>query len=178
MFSFFENFLTPTDTPEHPEPPAGLIAFFWHFARQAKWLFVALFVIEILRRADRQRGALVHGPHRHPGDAQCRPIASSPTTWPWLAGMALVVLVARPAVALLRYLITNQAHRGAVHRPDPLAGALARGAPELGLLPERFRRPHLQPRDADRAGGALDADRGSVTARLVHPGLRHHRASA
>jgi ATP-binding cassette subfamily B multidrug efflux pump len=30
-------------------------------------------------------------------------------TWPMLAGMALVVLVARPFIALLRYLITNQA---------------------------------------------------------------------
>jgi ATP-binding cassette subfamily B multidrug efflux pump len=38
--------LRPTDPPKHPEPPAGLVAFFWHFARQAKWLFVALFVVE------------------------------------------------------------------------------------------------------------------------------------
>ena len=29
--------------------------------------------------------------------------------WPWLAGMALVVLVARPGVGFARYLITNQA---------------------------------------------------------------------
>ena len=48
MFSFFENFLKPTETPEHPEPPGGLTAFLWHFARQAKALFVALFVIEFL----------------------------------------------------------------------------------------------------------------------------------
>jgi len=47
MFALFEKLLRPTDTPEHPEPPAGLLAFFWHFARQAKWLFVALFVIEM-----------------------------------------------------------------------------------------------------------------------------------
>ncbi len=30
-------------------------------------------------------------------------------TWPWLLGMALVVVVARPAIGLARYLITNQA---------------------------------------------------------------------
>jgi ATP-binding cassette subfamily B multidrug efflux pump len=41
MFALFERLLRPTDTPEHPEPPAGLIAFFLHFARQAKWLFAA-----------------------------------------------------------------------------------------------------------------------------------------
>src|ERR1019366_28666 len=27
----------------HPEPPAGLIAFYWHYARQAKGLFAGLF---------------------------------------------------------------------------------------------------------------------------------------
>ena len=47
MFALFETLLRPTNSPEHPEPPAGLIAFFWHFARQAKWLFVALFVVEL-----------------------------------------------------------------------------------------------------------------------------------
>jgi ATP-binding cassette subfamily B multidrug efflux pump len=30
-------------------------------------------------------------------------------TWPWLVGMALVVLIARPGIVMLRYLITNQA---------------------------------------------------------------------
>lgn len=33
-------------------------------------------------------------------------------TWPWLIGMALVVLVARPGIVLARYLITNQAIAG------------------------------------------------------------------
>ena len=44
MFALFERLLKPTEIPEHPEPPAGLMAFFWHFARQGKGLFVALFV--------------------------------------------------------------------------------------------------------------------------------------
>ena len=48
MFEKFERFLTPTAPPENPEPPATLIAFLWHFARQAKWLFAALFVVECL----------------------------------------------------------------------------------------------------------------------------------
>jgi ATP-binding cassette subfamily B multidrug efflux pump len=43
MFAFFERLLTPTAAPEQPQPPAGLVAFFWHYARQAKWLFVGLF---------------------------------------------------------------------------------------------------------------------------------------
>jgi len=108
MFSFFEKILTPTAPPEHPEPPAGLIAFFWHFARQAKWLFVTLFVIELFVALTDSAipwfiGRIVTmvttiAPDRFLADG-----------WPWLAGMAAVVLIARPGVTLLRYLITNQA---------------------------------------------------------------------
>ena len=43
MFSLFERLLKPTDPPEQAEPPPGFVAFFWHFARQAKGLFAALF---------------------------------------------------------------------------------------------------------------------------------------
>ena len=46
MFRWFERALAPTALPDQPEPPAGLLAFYWHFARQAKWLFAALFAIE------------------------------------------------------------------------------------------------------------------------------------
>jgi ATP-binding cassette subfamily B multidrug efflux pump len=108
MFALFEKLLRPTDIPEHPEPPAGLIAFFWHFARQAKWLFLALFVIEMFQALTDSAVPWFMGrivtlvtsvpPERFLG-----------LTWPMLAGMALVVLVARPGVALLRYLVANQA---------------------------------------------------------------------
>src|SRR5690242_14603327 len=43
MFALFERRLKPTATPRHPEPPPGLIAFYWHYARQAKGLFAGLF---------------------------------------------------------------------------------------------------------------------------------------
>src|SRR4029078_3959577 len=43
MFTLFERLLRPTAISDAPEPPPGLIAFYWHFARQAKGLFVALF---------------------------------------------------------------------------------------------------------------------------------------
>ncbi len=108
MFSFFERLLQPTATPEHPEPPAGLLAFLWHFARQAKWLFVGLFVVEFFVALTDSAipwfvGRIVTFVSTIPPD---RFLAE---TWPWLVGMALVVLVARPAIALARYLITNQA---------------------------------------------------------------------
>src|SRR6266852_3277624 len=48
MFTIFERLLKPTDTPERSAPPPGFIAFFWHFARQAKGLFAALFAAGLL----------------------------------------------------------------------------------------------------------------------------------
>jgi ATP-binding cassette subfamily B multidrug efflux pump len=108
MFALFERLLRPTDAPKHPEPPAGLLAFFWHFARQAKWLFAALFVIEMLQALTDSAvpwfmGRIVTLVTTVPPD---RFLA---VTWPVLTGMGLVVLVARPIVALTRYLIVNQA---------------------------------------------------------------------
>src|SRR5262245_19802041 len=108
MFSLFERYLKPTAVPEHPEPPASLLGFLWHFARQAKGLFVALFVVEFFVALTDSAipwfmGRIVTLVTSIPPD---RFLAG---TWPWLAGMALVVLIARPAVALVRHLITNQA---------------------------------------------------------------------
>jgi ATP-binding cassette subfamily B multidrug efflux pump len=44
MFSLFERLLKPTETPDATEPPSALVAFYWHYAKQAKGLFAALFV--------------------------------------------------------------------------------------------------------------------------------------
>jgi ATP-binding cassette subfamily B multidrug efflux pump len=48
MLSRFERYLKPTATPARPEPPDGFVGFIWHFGRQAKPLFVALFALEFL----------------------------------------------------------------------------------------------------------------------------------
>src|SRR5579884_1546317 len=108
MFAFFERVLTPTAAPQHPEPPGGLIAFLWHFARQAKWLFAALFVVELFvalfdSAVPWFMGRVVTMVTHTPPDQF---LAQG---WPWLVGMAVVVLIVRPAVTLTRYLITNQA---------------------------------------------------------------------
>ena len=64
MFGFFERLLHATEPPGRPEPPARLIAFYWHFAREAKPLFIALFgaglVLALLELADPG----LHRPHR------------------------------------------------------------------------------------------------------------------
>ncbi|MEA2977144.1 MAG: ATP-binding cassette, subfamily multidrug efflux pump [Alphaproteobacteria bacterium] len=108
MFRRFETLLNPTEPPTQPEPPAGLLAFFWHFARQAKWLFVALFVIESFVALFEAAipwfiGRLVTLVTTTPRQSFLA------ETWPVLVGMGVVVLVARPGIVFIRYLVTNQA---------------------------------------------------------------------
>ena len=45
LFGFFENLLKPTELSPEAPPPARLGAFYWHYARQAKGLVIALFII-------------------------------------------------------------------------------------------------------------------------------------
>ena len=48
MFRLFENFIIPTARDTPGDPPEGLLAFYWFFVRQAKGLFIALFLASIL----------------------------------------------------------------------------------------------------------------------------------
>ena len=43
MFRLLEKIIDPTRARVATQPPAGLLRFYWHFVRQAKGLFVALF---------------------------------------------------------------------------------------------------------------------------------------
>src|SRR5258708_20598895 len=104
MFTLFERYINPTAVPENPEPPDGLVAFLWHFARQAKALFVALFVIEFfIALTDTAvpwfMGRIVTLVTTVPAE---RFLAE---TWPWLTVMALVVVLAPPAIIFLPYLV-------------------------------------------------------------------------
>jgi ATP-binding cassette, subfamily B, multidrug efflux pump len=108
LFRFFEGLLDPTALPSPAPPPAGLAAFYWHYARQIRRLVAALFlagfVVAVLDTtipvfmgrivalvAGRDAGALLR------------------QSWPQLVGMALILLIARPAALTLQNLITNQA---------------------------------------------------------------------
>ena len=111
MFGRFEKILNPTTQPARPEPPPGLLAFYWHFASQAKGLFAALFVIELFQatldavipwffgRIVTLASTLAREQYLAEG-------------WHVLAGLALILLVGRPAVVFARYLVTNQAISG------------------------------------------------------------------
>jgi ATP-binding cassette, subfamily B, multidrug efflux pump len=108
MFRLFERLLRPTDTPERTEPPSGFIAFFWHFARQAKRLFAALFaagfVVALLDSTIPVfMGRIVTLITASPPDELFAKF------WPHLVGMALVLLVARPLALTAQNLIANQA---------------------------------------------------------------------
>ena len=107
-FRFFESRLEPTALPAQAPPPAGLAAFYWHYARQARWLLVALFCAGFMVAALDSMipvfiGRVVTLVSSHEPGALLR------DAWPTLLGMAAVLLLVRPAALFMQALITNQA---------------------------------------------------------------------
>jgi ATP-binding cassette, subfamily B, multidrug efflux pump len=108
MFGALERVLKPTEPPAQPEPPAGLTAFYWHFARQAKGLLAALFVAGfVVALLDSTIPVFV-------GRIVSLLTANAPDRlfadyWHLLLAMALVLLVARPLALTAQNLIANQA---------------------------------------------------------------------
>ncbi|MDB5600704.1 MAG: multidrug transporter ATP-binding protein [Xanthobacteraceae bacterium] len=108
MFALFERLLNPTRQPEQPAPPSGLAAFYWHFARQAKGLFIGLFVVGLaVALVDTLIPVFI-------GKVVTLVTTSRPDRllvdhWPLLAGMALVLLVVRPLAITAQNLVSNQA---------------------------------------------------------------------
>jgi ATP-binding cassette, subfamily B, multidrug efflux pump len=108
MFRLFEKALNPTEPPAHPEPPAQLAAFYWHFARQAKRLLIALFVSGfVVAMLDSLIPAFM-------GRVVSLVTSTSPDrvlseAWPMLLAMAFVLLIARPLAATAQNLVANQA---------------------------------------------------------------------
>jgi ATP-binding cassette subfamily B multidrug efflux pump len=108
MFGALERVLKPTEPPAQPEPPPGLTAFYWHFARQAKGLLAALFVAGfVVALLDSTIPVFV-------GRIVSLLTANAPDRlfadyWHLLLAMALVLLVARPLALTAQNLIANQA---------------------------------------------------------------------
>src|ERR1051326_6605224 len=108
VFRLFESALDPTEKPAGSEPPASLVAFYWHFARQAKGLFAALFVTGFMVAVlDSAIPAFM-------GRIVTLITSSSPATlwndhWLLLVGMAVVLLLLRPMAMTAQNLVSNQA---------------------------------------------------------------------
>jgi ATP-binding cassette subfamily B multidrug efflux pump len=108
MFALFERLLKPTVAPDGPEPPPGLLAFYWHFAKQAKPLFAALFVAGfIVALLDTLIPIFV-------GRLVTLVTSTKPETLfadngALLLGMALLLLFVRPAAIASQNLFANQA---------------------------------------------------------------------
>ncbi|MGA9866799.1 MAG: ABC transporter ATP-binding protein [Acetobacteraceae bacterium] len=107
MLHRFETLLDPTGrTPAEP-PTDGLVRFYWHFARQVRWLIVGLFATGLVVAALDTTIPLFIG--RVVGLVSTRtPEALLATAGGQLALMALVLLVARPAALLAQNIVTNQ----------------------------------------------------------------------
>jgi ATP-binding cassette, subfamily B, multidrug efflux pump len=108
MFRLFEKVLNPTDQPARTEPPTGLTAFYWHFARQAKGLFIALFVVGfVVALLDSMIPVFM-------GRVVTLVTSSDPArlweqSWHLLLGMAAVLLFVRPVALTAQNLIAHQA---------------------------------------------------------------------
>jgi ATP-binding cassette subfamily B multidrug efflux pump len=108
MFRFLERSLKPTAEPGSGAPPAGLFDFYWHFARQARGLFIALFAAGLaVALVDVMIPVFI-------GQVVTLVTKSPPqdllaASWPLLLGMAAVLLLLRPAAFMTQHLLMNQA---------------------------------------------------------------------
>ena len=113
LFRLFERILEPTAQPADPAildqtPPTRLLAFYWHYARQAKGLLVALFCCGLLVAGLDALipffiGKTVSLVTAHP------PAQFLSESWPALVLMAVILVVVRPLAIALQNLVVNQA---------------------------------------------------------------------
>ena len=107
LFRFFEQQVNPT-AAHAATPPASLGAFFWHFVRQTKGLFVAMFATGLVVALIDTSIPVFIG--RLVGLMEAPDRASAlREAMPALAGMAAIVLIGRPLALLADSLVRNSA---------------------------------------------------------------------
>ena len=107
MLRWFERLFEPTArTPAEP-PTRGLVAFYRHYLRQAKWLIVALFVAGLAVAVLDLTIPLFIG-RVVTLVANHRPDRLLPEAGSQLLLMALVFLIGRPVAMLAQNIVTNQ----------------------------------------------------------------------
>jgi len=108
MFRIFEKSLAPTAIPGSAEPPPGLVAFYWYFARQAKGPFLALFAAGFaVALIDVMIPVFIGKVVTLVSNSKPEELLAS--SWPVLLAMALVLLLLRPAAYTIQQLVMNQA---------------------------------------------------------------------
>ncbi|MDH5246377.1 MAG: ABC transporter ATP-binding protein/permease, partial [Betaproteobacteria bacterium] len=107
MFAFFESRVRPTRLPS-AAPPPGLLAFYWHFVRQTRWLFAAMFVTGLAVALIDTLIPVFIGKLVTLMQAADRAAAFRAAT-PTLAAMAAIVLFGRPLTLLADSLVRNNA---------------------------------------------------------------------
>jgi ATP-binding cassette, subfamily B, multidrug efflux pump len=107
MFAFFERRIRPTATPPGT-PPSGLLAFYWHFVRQTKGLYAAMFATGLAVALIDTLIPVFIGRLVTLMQAHDRGAALADAT-PVLVGMAALVLFGRPLALLLDSLVRNNA---------------------------------------------------------------------
>ncbi|MEP7329275.1 MAG: ABC transporter ATP-binding protein [Betaproteobacteria bacterium] len=107
MFAFFETRVRPTELPLGAPPP-GLMAFYWHFIRQTRSLYVAMFITGLVVALIDTVVPVFIGKLVTLMDTSDRAAAFS-AALPMLLGMAALVLFGRPLALLADSLVRNNA---------------------------------------------------------------------
>jgi ATP-binding cassette subfamily B multidrug efflux pump len=107
MFAFFESRIRPTALPAGPPPP-GLLAFYWHFVRQTRGLYAAMFVTGLAVALIDTLIPVFIGKLVTLMEAADR-AAAFRDALPMLAGMAAAVVIGRPLTLIADSLVRNNA---------------------------------------------------------------------
>ncbi|HZS69774.1 MAG TPA: ABC transporter ATP-binding protein [Burkholderiales bacterium] len=104
----FQGRIQGTARPAAAAPPAGLLAFYWHFVRQTKGWFAAMFAASLAVALLDTVIPLFIGRLVSLMEASDRLAALEPQ-WPLLVGMVALVLLVRPLVLLIDVAIRHNA---------------------------------------------------------------------
>ena len=107
LFRLFEQRIHPTAT-HAGSPPAGLLPFFWHFVRQTRGLFIAMFATGLVVALIDTMIPVFIGRLVSLMEATDR-AAALQAALPQLLAMAVLVLVGRPLALLADSLVRNNA---------------------------------------------------------------------
>ncbi len=107
MFSYFERRIRPTVLPTSP-PPQGLVNFYWHFVRQTRGLYAAMFVTGLAVALIDTSIPVFIGKLVGLMQSSDRVAAVEGAKFGML-GMALLVLIGRPIALLADSLVRNNA---------------------------------------------------------------------